>query len=323
MTVVETLTAANEHQSVVDNPSLSFNPVIVKGFSREDRVKKSTTTVRIRRHSLRQVLVLEVSGRLGDVVDDLDLAIQVALANGPRGVVCDLSHVLVDSDLAAVEVLASAGRHVRDWPGIPVAVACTDPRAREALGAHLLGSHLIVATSLFSAVSEVLATPTLIVETRRLASHPTAPRAARDFIIRTLLDWRLGRVIPFASLVVSELVSSSSVDAGTDTDVSVVWDRGALRLTVLDHGPALSDQCTSARDLHRRAPSVVAGLSRSCGTLPTDDGGTVVWAVLDAPRPRSSISRIRCELASASQDSPVFNDGRGMTELPFCAGPRR
>jgi hypothetical protein len=32
-----------------------------------------------------------------------------------------------------------------------------------------------------------------------------------------------------------------------------------------------------------RAPSVVAGLSRSCGTLPTDDGGKVVWAVLDAP----------------------------------------
>ena len=92
--------------------------------------------VRVRRHAIRQVVVLEVAGRLSDVVEDLDRAIQLALADGPRGVVCDLSAVLEGAEPVAVEVLATAGRHVRDWPGIPVAVACPDPRVREALRAH-------------------------------------------------------------------------------------------------------------------------------------------------------------------------------------------
>src|SRR5450759_3543523 len=120
--------------------------------------------VRARKHAIRQVVVLEVGGRLSDVVEELDRAIQLALAEGPRGVVCDLSSVLKDAEPVAVELLATAGRHVRDWPGIPVAVACPDPQVREALEAHSLGGHLIVRSSLFSAVTAVLATPTLTVQ---------------------------------------------------------------------------------------------------------------------------------------------------------------
>jgi hypothetical protein len=247
--------------------------------------------VRARARAIRQVAVLEVSGPLSDVViEDLDRAIQLALADEPRGVVCDLTAVLQGADLGAVEVLATAGRHVRDWPGIPVAVACPDRQVRQVLGAHRLGGHLIVTESMFSAVSAVLATPTLDVERLRLAAHPTAPRAAREFVTRTLLDWRLGRVIPFASLVVSELVASSSIRAGTDIDLSVTWNLGALRLTVRDHGPALPGQRSSDLDLHGRGLTVVAGLSRTFGVMPTADGGKVVWAVLEAPRPHPSAS---------------------------------
>src|SRR5664280_128512 len=268
--------------------------------------------VRARKHAIRQVVVLEVAGRLGDAVEDLDRAIQLALADGPRGVVCDLSAVFEGAGPAAVdgagpvavEVLATAGRHVRDWPGIPVAVACPDPWVREALRAHPLGGHLIVTASLFSAVSAVLASPALAVEWLRLAPHPTAPRASRDFVTRTLLDWRLGRVIPFASLVTSELVASSTVYAGTDIDLSVAWNLGALRLTVRDNGHALPHQGHSDHDLHGRGLTVVAGLSRTFGVLPTEGGGRVVWAVLEAPRPRLSDRRIQSEPVKGSQESP-------------------
>ena len=286
---------------------------------------------RARRRVIRQVVVLEVAGRLSEVVEDLDRAIQLALADGPRGVVCDLSAVFegagpaaVDgAGPAAVEVLATAGRHVRDWPGIPVAVACPDPWVREALRAHPLGGHLIVTASLFSAVSAVLATPTLAVQALRLAPHPTAPRAARDFVTRALLDWRLGGAIPFATLVVGELVASSTVHAGTDIDLSVVWNLGALRLTVRDHGPGLPDQPHPVLDLHGRGLSIVAGLSRAFGVLPTADGGKVAWAVLQASRPRPSTRRIRSERVIPTQESPVFTDGRALSELPFCAGANR
>jgi len=215
--------------------------------------------VRARTHAIRQITVLEVAGKLSDVAEDLDQGIQLALADGPRGVVCDLSAVLDGADPAAVDVLATAGRHVRDWPGIPVALACPDPMVREALRTHPLGVQLIATESMFSALSAVLSTPTLAVQWLRLAPHPTAPRAAREFVTRTLLDWRLRRVIPFASLVVSELVASSSVNAGTDIHLSVAWDRGALRLTVRDHGPALPDQQPSALALHGRGLLVREG----------------------------------------------------------------
>ena len=239
----------------------------------------------LRERVIRQVAVLEVTGRLTDVIEDLDLAVQMALAEGPRGVVCDLSAVPDGAEPGAVEMLATGGRHVRDWPGTPVAVACSDPEVREALRVHPVGGHLIVTESMFSAVSAVLATPTLVVERLRLVAHPTAPRASREFVTRTLRDWHLDAISPFASLVVSELVANSSMGAGTDITVTVTWNLGALRLTVRDHGPALSGQRSPAPDLQGRGlTAVVAGRSRTFGALPTAHGGKVVWAVLEAPR---------------------------------------
>jgi hypothetical protein len=245
---------------------------------------------RVRTHAISQVLVVDGAGRLRDVVLDLDYAIQIALAERSRGVVCDLSAMLEGAEPVVVEVLATVGRHVRDWPGNPLAVACPDPQIREALRAHPLGRHLVVTASLLSAMTAVLATRTLAVRRLPLASGPTAPLASRDFVTRTLVDWKLSPIIPFAGLVITELVANSTMNAGTRIEVSIVWDRGAVRLAVRDHGPALPGQRPSNLDLHRRRLSVVAVLSRAFGLLPTADGGTLAWAVLEAPRPRLSSS---------------------------------
>lgn len=191
------------------------------------------------------------------------------------------------------------------------------------MASHPLGPHLILAESMSTAVFAVLATPTLVVEQILLHPHPTAPRAARNFVTRTLLDWRLGHVIAFASVVVSELVSRSSVEAGTDMDLCVVWDRGALRLSVRDHGPAVEGQHAETRRLHQRGLTVIAGLARVYGALPTADGGKSVWAVLDAARTQPPTRRFQPGHALASQSPPAFTDGRGVVELPFCAGSSR
>jgi hypothetical protein len=237
---------------------------------------------RVRRYAIRQVSVVEVAGRLEDVGEDLDRAIQVGLAERARGVVCDLSAVSGVTGPSATDLLASAGRHVRDWPGIPVGVACPDPRLREALRAHPLGHHLIVTPSLLSAMTAVLATRVLTVERLRLAPDQAAPRLAREFLNRTLLRWRLGPIIPSASMVLSELVSNATMDASKDIDLSITWDHGALRLTVRDDGAELPRQPYSHLDSHGRRLSVVALLSRAFGALPTAGGGKVVWAVVDA-----------------------------------------
>lgn len=263
----------------------------------------------------RQVVVLEVAGRLGDVVAELQRGIELALADGPRGVVCDLSGVYAGAELDAVQVLATAGRHVRDWPAIPVAVVCPDPQVREALSAHPLGGHLIVSASMTPAVSAVLATPAPAVEWLRLAPHPTAPHASRNFVTRTLLGWGLGALIPSATLVVSELVTNSTIHAGTDIEVSIAWDQGDLRLSVGDNSPKQPHQRHSRLDVHGRGLVVVAGLSRAVGVLPTVDGGKVVWAVLDPPAASSGPSP-----RSPEPEPAIFTGAGSPVGLP-CPNP--
>lgn len=172
---------------------------------------------------------------------------------------------------------------------------------RTALAAHPLGARLIVTPSMFSALSAVLATPTLDVQWLRLAPHATAPRASRQFVTRTLLDWRLGRVIHAASLAITELVTSSMMRAGTEIDLSIAWHLGALRLTVRDYSPDAPRQPSSHVDPYGRSLSLVPGLFGAKGFLPTADGGTVAWAVLDAAQ-------------SISTDQPISSQS-------FCRNP--
>ena len=275
----------------------------------------TTQQAGVRTRAIRQVLTIDVTGLLSDVVQKLDMTIQLALSKEPRGVVCDLSGAGERAEPDAVEMLATAGRHVRDWPAIPVAVACANPRVRQALRAHPLGSNLIVTESTFAAVSAVLSSPTVVVERLRLAAHPTAPSTSRSFVTRILKDWRLDRVIPSASVAVSRLVARSSLNAGTAIDLSLSWNADALRLTVADHGPALPAQRPADPDVQARGLSVaVAGLSRAFGVLPTADGGKLVWAVLDAPRPTPSTRRSRSESGIPTQESPVFTNRHNLAE---------
>ncbi len=269
----------------------------------DDADRPAADSAQVRTHITRQVVVVEVTGALRDAGQSLDTAIQRGLAEVPRGVACDLSAVSHGPLPDAVELLATAGRHVREWPAIPVAMACPDPRLREALTHHPLGGQLIVTHSILSALTEVLATPALAVEWLRLAPHPTAPRASRDFLTRTLMSWRLDGVIAAASLVISELVTNSTMHAESDMVLSIAWNQGALRLTVRDNSPLPPHQRHTALSLNGRGLTIVAGLARAFGVLPTADGGKVVWAVLDAPKPNSSLFTDRS--ASAGREHPT------------------
>jgi hypothetical protein len=282
---------ADSHQHVLRFPdrSTAWDPTDLPDQSAGRPATPRREQVSTR--TIRQVAVLGVGGQLRHSVEDLDRAIELALADGPRGVICDLSAARESEEPFAVDMLATAGRHVRDWPAIPVVVVCPDPQVREALRAHRLGRHLIVAESLFCAVSAVLAGPTCSVESRRLMPHPTAPHAARNFVTRTLLNWQLNEVAPSASQVASELVASSSINAGTDIDLSLTWNHDALRLAVRDQGPGLPGQAHTGLDLCGKSLTVVAEHSRAFGVLPTTNGGKVVWAVLEAPRPTPPTSK--------------------------------
>lgn len=252
---------------------------------RSDHILPSDLGCTIRARSVGRVVVLDVAGRLSDLVDDLDHAARFALADQPRGVVCDVSRVDEVNAPGALRGLALNGRHPRDWPGVPLAIAGLGPRAGQALRSKPLGDHLMVTTSLRQALSMVLQASLPDARSLRLAPHPTAPRAARDFVSRSLLDWRLSQHLPAACLVVSELVTNAMIHAGTTIELTVTEHRQVIRLAVRDHSPDLPVQRPDGLDAHGRGMTIVAGLSRAWGVLPEADGSKVVWAVIDsAPR---------------------------------------
>ena len=246
----------------------------------------------VRARSVGQVVVLDAAGALTDVVDDLDRAAQYALAEGPRGVVCDLSKVDKVSDPGALRSLALNGRHPRDWPGVPLAIAGLGQRGRGPLSLEPLGGHLMVTPSLRQALSMVLQASLPGVQSRRLTPHPTAPRASRDFVSRTLLEWRLSQHIASACLVASELVTNAMIHAGTDIDLIVSEHRQAIRIAVRDHSPDLPVEQSGPSEEHGRGLTIVAGMSSAWGVLPDTSGGKVVWAVINAfPRAAQPTSR--------------------------------
>ncbi len=90
-------------------------------FSAQSTVSPATgPQVRVRKHAIRQVVVVQVAGPLSDVVEDLDRVIQLILAEEPRGVVCDLSGVFEGAESRPrLECWRQQGGMFATGPGSP------------------------------------------------------------------------------------------------------------------------------------------------------------------------------------------------------------
>jgi len=240
------------------------------------------------------VTVVEAA-RLTDVeADDVGVAVATAVASGPRAVVLSLPPRCPDAETGVLRVLTGAAALARDWAGVPVVVACPDAGLRPLLETHASSAHLRFTPTVQLALAAVLRSAPPVMVSRRLAPHPTAPRAARDFVSRALLDWRLAQRIPAAVLVASELVTNAMLHARTRIDLTVATHDGSVRICVSDEIPDMTSvrQASPAavngrsQELERvgRGLAVVAVLSQRWGVLPTENGGKAVWAVLGETR---------------------------------------
>jgi anti-sigma regulatory factor (Ser/Thr protein kinase) len=108
-------------------------------------------------------------------------------------------------------------------------------------------------------------------------------------VARTLLSWELPRVVAPATLVASELVTSSVVHAVTVVDLTLARAGQYLRISVSDRGggrPAARADDPSGSGLSGRGLLIVHALTRSWGVFPGRRSGKTVWAVIDTTAPR-------------------------------------
>ena len=73
--------------------------------------------------------------------------------------------------------------------------------------------------------------------TIQLDAHPTSPRAAREFVARTLGDWGWAEQVATAVLLTSELVTNAIIHTNSPCAVTVRGQR-SLRVEVIDEGVA-------------------------------------------------------------------------------------
>ena len=228
------------------------------------------------------VWLIEVNGELPVPGDAIDLAIQLALAESPRGVVCS---VVDASELpsADLEQLGRTGRHVQSWPGAPVLLVCPDDARWAELGRQPEARFLQRSSSLLHAWSQLRALLPGRHVRMSLAPDARAARTARRFLSSTCEDWAAPHHLSSGPIVLSELVTNAVEHTSGPVDVHLAEHDGELRIGVRDRGDeppvtrADDPDGTSGRGLR-----IVQSLSRATGTLPASGGGKLVWAVLAA-----------------------------------------
>lgn len=232
--------------------------------------------------------VSRITGRYrlpSDVVSEL----KHVLAENPPIVVLDLHEVAGNSHLLS-EVLEPVASYLAAWPGTLVVARVPDPES----SAHRLPPTIIDRVLLGRTLDDALdrardALPHQYRTSTFLQPRPQASDDARDFTRRALRDWGLEDLIWPTSLVVSELVTHSILQAETALDLTLSRVDGRIRIGVHDHGSdslrvtQLAEPSDPLEDpLHHRGLLVVRALTRGWGVFSSRDHGKTVWAVLEA-----------------------------------------
>lgn len=219
----------------------------------------------------------------------LDLAhdLVFALADMPRAVVCDLDGAELSSS-DAVKVFTPVVSFLSQWPGSGVVVVCApDSPVRTGLGSMSLPDGIVLSEDAEAGADGL---DRVMPEVERAETHLdarlTAPRRARLFAARTLLDWRLLGLVAPASLVVTELVTNSVVHAASTVDLTLSQAGGRLLIAVRDHGIGSPEARDDPPDhyLGGRGLLLVQEVTRGWGVFPARPEGKMVWAVLESQR---------------------------------------
>jgi anti-sigma regulatory factor (Ser/Thr protein kinase) len=230
---------------------------------------------------MNDVWLIEVAAPFLPVAEEVDLAVAHALAECPRGVVIELVVPPAPTAQDQLDLLASSGRHPWAWPATPVAVACKNPETQVNLQQHRYGKHLMICSSTLQGWAQIMNTEPALTERLELLPNAHAARAARQFVARTCSDWNLGSRRDDAVAIASELTTNAVQHAGTDLDVLLALAGESLRIAVRDRTRTPPREQTPAPGhLRGLGLPLVRTLSDLTGTLPTRDGGKMVWAIL-------------------------------------------
>jgi hypothetical protein len=205
------------------------------------------------------------------------------LASQPRVLECDLTGLAAEA-ADIVERLTPVGHYLEHWPGTVVLMRVSDPALRSRLRSANYADRIVVHVGDGDAVEAHRLLPRLHRRTLSLQALPTAPAKAREFVARTLEDWRMPSLVTPASQVLSEFVTHAAISADTDLEVSLSRVDTRVRIAMTNPGANTSATVMDLPEypLTGRSRQLVQALAQAWGVIPGRSTGCTVWAVIDA-----------------------------------------
>ncbi|MFC3964881.1 ATP-binding protein [Nocardia jiangsuensis] len=196
----------------------------------------------------------------------------------PRALIVALDELALADD-GALTAFSAARIRVGDWPGVPILLAAADEPLRRRVAAVV--RRVPVLESVPAALAQAPVPPYRQRARLDMAAAAASARAAREFVARMCVRWRIAELFNDAQLLVTELVENAMRHA--IGDVRVRLDLRARGVTVAvadaDPQPAVLRE-PAAGEVQAYGLHVVADLAAAWGCAPCWPTGKVVWATL-------------------------------------------
>ncbi|MFD5827722.1 ATP-binding protein [Lentzea sp. NPDC060358] len=236
------------------------------------------TEICVRTSELAGVVVATPVGRL-------DLSTYAALRDGllkqaaavPLAIVVRLGPDFESASRAMLAVFTTVWMRISQWPGVPLVLVAETEEHHSDLRRSGVTRHVATATDLEATLDRAEQPPLRRYRRLTLPKSLVAALIAREEVRVACAEWELPGLVDDALLVVSELVENAVRHSGSEPALRIELRASGLSLAVRDDNPEPPVTRSAAQ---HRGLDLVGRTSVAWGTMPSYDGGKVVWAVL-------------------------------------------
>jgi hypothetical protein len=242
---------------------------------------------------LRVVPHYRAESTVATLTGDLTLANSPELRDGvlkvatdaPESVIADISGLEIDDD-SLVSVFTVIAVRIGDWPGLPFAVVTDRADHVARLATRAMGQAVPVHADVATA-ERARVRPRRRRAVQLLASSPEASAAARAFVGRTCVLWKVREHVEDALLVATELVENAIRHTTSRPRLRLELRPGAFTVSVADDDPRQAVLLERPEE-HGLGLRLVTQTAHVWGCSRSWAGGKVVWAVLGSGRPQQA-----------------------------------
>jgi hypothetical protein len=234
------------------------------------------TEVRHRMETGQPLPVVRLFGVLDlDTLGERQAALWAGLDDQSGPLVLDLSGLTVGDPKALAE-FTHAVRRAADWPAIDLVIYAPDAHRWTPTG-RPVRAHLDAA---LSALEDFRPTQRLATVLEPVVG---AARRARELVTEACARWELPELAGPACIVITEMVNNVVAHARTPMTVSLALRDGTVTVAVRDADPTppTAHGMVPPTAYGGRGLLLIEAVALRWGTC-GDDGGKVVWAVLDS-----------------------------------------